>query len=123
MFQITLQGRLGADPVLRQTPAGHDVVDLRVAVRTAKRTEGKAHTEWVDVTAWGATAKFVVDNFVSAKPIIVVGELREVRVYSRKDGSPGASMAIDARKIHFPLGGSSDDSAASAAEEEDAPPF
>ena len=53
---VTATGRLGADPELRSTQAGHVVATLRVACTDRRRTPSgdweDGDTTWLDVTAW-----------------------------------------------------------------------
>ena len=58
--QVTLLGRVGADPELRQTKNGAAVVQLRLATdRYSKANDGKSETDWHTVVCWAKTAEAV----------------------------------------------------------------
>ena len=56
--KIFLQGRLVADPELRQTPSGVPVASFRIAVdRDFKNKEtGEKEADFINVVAWRNTA-------------------------------------------------------------------
>ena len=53
--EIEIQGNIGGDPQLRQTPAGNHVCDINVATNESKLENGEwvtKHTEWYRVSLW-----------------------------------------------------------------------
>ena len=63
--KIILMGRLGRDPELRYTQSGKPVASFSLAVdRDFKdKASGERATDWIDVVAWDAKAKFVQQYF------------------------------------------------------------
>ena len=112
MFTVQIMGRLGADPEIKTlTDNTRQVANLRVAVNTSQKTpNGNYRTEWCDVSVWGSTAEFVGRHFTKGDGIVLDGEVRSVRTYRRRDDSVGASIAIEAHRVFFPVGGLSDSS-------------
>ncbi len=117
MFQqITIVGYLGNDPEMRFTPSGQAVTSLSVATsRTYTNNAGQKidETTWFRVSVWGAQAESCNQYLKKGRPVLVVGRLRpdpetgNPRVYTRNDGSPGASFEVNALNVRFlPAGGS-----------------
>lgn len=63
--KIILMGRLGRDPEVRYTQSGKPVASFSLAVdRDFKdKASGERATDWIDVVAWDAKAKFVQQYF------------------------------------------------------------
>ena len=76
--KIFLQGRLVADPELRQTPTGVSVATFRIAVdRDFKNKEtGEKDTDFVTIVTWRNTAEFVSRYFNKGRMAIVEGRLQ-----------------------------------------------
>ncbi len=116
MFQqITIVGYLGNDPEMRFTPNGQAVTSLSVATsRTYTNNAGQKidETTWFRVSVWGAQAEACSQYLKKGSPVLVVGRLRpdpetgNPRVYTRNDGTPGASFEVNALNVKFlPSGG------------------
>lgn len=81
--QITISGRLTADPVLRYTPSGTAVASFTVA--HSERKFDKATNQWVDegdtlflnVDCWKALAEGATESLVKGDPVTVTGKLRQ----------------------------------------------
>jgi single-strand DNA-binding protein len=56
MIRAAIHGRIGSDPVQRETRNGKSMVTASVAVNVAKPTE-EAATEWVSLVAFGAVGE------------------------------------------------------------------
>lgn len=110
---VVLQGRLCADPELRQTSSGKNVCALNIAVNTYSGGNNKA--EFFNVTCWERTANLVAQYFKKGSQILVRGRLAS-RKYE-KDGAQRTSVEVTADEICF-CGSKSDNSpnAASAAQ-------
>ena len=87
--QVTLLGRLGADPVSGETGGGTQYARVRLATNssftdreTGKKTE---YTEWHRVVVFGGLAKVVGDHLRKGSPAAVVGSLR-TRKWCGRDG-------------------------------------
>ena len=93
--QVTLTGRLAADPVLRHTASGIPVTNLRIAVN---HDDGTAtfHT----AVAWKRTAEVVAQYLKKGRLVEVTGHPRE-RSWTGKDGSERTGVEINAFRVQF----------------------
>lgn len=115
--QITLLGNLGSDPEMRYTPDSQAVVGFRIAVNrkyTGKTGEVK-ETAWFSVSAWGKLAEACGQYLKRGSKVLVTGRLRVdpatggPRVFTKKDGTLGASFEVTADDVTF-LGGTNEES-------------
>lgn len=145
MYQkIIIVGNLGRDPEMRYMPDGTAVTNLSVATnrRWTDRNSGepREETTWFRVSVWGRQAEAVNQYLSKGSGVLVEGRLETdpdtggPRLFTRQDGTVGASYEIRAFQVRF-LGRASDTSynsyesggsaapAGQAAEEEDDIPF
>jgi single-strand DNA-binding protein len=111
MFQqLMIVGYLGNDPVMRFTPSGQAVTSFSVATsRSYSSNAGEKidETTWFRVSVWGAQAESCNQYLSKGRPVLVIGRLRPdpqtggPRVYTRKDGSTGASFEVNALNVRF----------------------
>lgn len=134
--QITIVGYLGNDPEMRFTPSGQAVTSFSVA-SSRKYTNNSGQkvdeTTWFRISVWGGQAESCNQYLSKGRPVLVVGRLRPdpqsggPRVFTRNDGSAGASFEVNAFTVRFlPSGGSSyqgESGGEEAAEEGDEIPF
>ncbi|WP_448071524.1 single-stranded DNA-binding protein [Georgenia yuyongxinii] len=78
--EITVQGRLGADPVRRVGANRSSWVTFRVGTtpRGRDRTTGEfkdGRTEWFTVKTWGDLAENVADSLHKGNPVVVRGKV------------------------------------------------
>lgn len=115
--KIILIGRLGADPILRETKTGAVVVHFPVA--TARRvkptepltdeTETKKEetrleeTQWHRIVAWGRQGEVCAQYLKKGQKVYVEGSVLS-RKYEAKDGSEKMSFEVVAETVSF-LGG------------------
>lgn len=119
MFQqITIVGYLGNDPELRYTPNGQAVTSFNIAANYSYTNNAGTkvdETTWFKVSVWGAQAESVSQYLKKGRPALVVGRLRgdpqtgRPQIYTRKDGTPGASYEVTASNVRFLPGGGSGD--------------
>jgi single-strand DNA-binding protein len=118
MFQqITIVGYLGNDPVMRFTPSGQAVTSFSIATTNSytNNTGQKVdETTWFRVSVWGAQAESCNQYLKKGSPVLVLGRMKPdpqsggPRVFTRKDGSTGASFEVTAQNVRFlPKGGDS----------------
>lgn len=81
--QITVLGRLGKDPELKEL-TDTSVAKFSLAADSYKNKEEK-HTEWFHVVVWGKTAIAVAQYLKKGSPVLVAGEMR-TRSYNDKSG-------------------------------------
>lgn len=141
MYQkIVIVGNLGRDPEMRYMPDGTAVTNLSVATnrRWTDRASGepREETTWFRVSVWGNQAEAVNQYLSKGRQVLVEGRLQPdsetggPRLYTRQDGTVGASYEIRAFLVRF-LSGRDESYTAedtgfeggSAAEEEDDIPF
>ncbi len=116
MFQqITVVGYLGRDPEMRFTPSGQAVTSFSIATnRSYTNNSGQKvdETTWFRISVWGAQAESCNQYLKKGSAVLVVGRLRPdpqtggPRVYTRKDGSTGASFEVNAQNVRFLPSGS-----------------
>lgn len=98
MNNLTLMGRLTADPELRTTTNGNSVATFTVAV---DRGYGdKKETDFVPCVAWRKTGEFVHNYFVKGDTIAVVGSLTSRR-YEDKNGAKRTAWECLVEKAYF----------------------
>ena len=94
----TIQGRLAADPQLRQTTSGKSVCSFRIA---STRNFGKElGTDWLDCVAWGQTGEFVSKYFQKGAQILLQGSI-QTRQYQDKNGNNRKAVEINAERVFF----------------------
>jgi single-strand DNA-binding protein len=114
MYQkVVIVGNLGRDPEMRYTPQGKPVTNFSVATSrrwtNADGTPGE-ETIWFRVSAWGRTAEVCNEYLSKGRQVLVEGRLRPdpetggPRIWTRPDGTAGASFEITAFSVKF-LGG------------------
>jgi len=112
--QITIVGYLGRDPEMRFTPGGQAVTSFSVATSRSYTTNAGQkvdETTWFRVSVWGAQAESCSQYLKKGSAVLVVGRIRPdpqsggPRIYTRNDGTPGASYEINALNVRFLPGG------------------
>ncbi|MBS1250628.1 MAG: Single-stranded DNA-binding protein [Chloroflexi bacterium] len=111
MYQkITIVGNLGRDPEMRYTPSGQAVTNINVATNrrwTTNDGERAEETTWFRVSVWGSQGEAVNQWLRQGSRVLVEGRLRpdpetgSPRIWTRQDGTPGASFEITARRVVF----------------------
>lgn len=100
--KIFIQGRLVADPEMRNTPSGVAVASFRLAVdRDFKEKDtGEKKADFISCTAWRGTAEFVSKYFSKGRMAIVVGRL-QMRDYTDRDGNKRTAAEVVADTVYF----------------------
>lgn len=100
--KIFLQGRLVADPELKNTPSGVAVATFRIAVdRDFKNKEtGEKETDFVTIVAWRSTAEFVSKYFSKGRMAMVDGRL-QMRNYTDREGNKRTAAEVVADHVYF----------------------
>jgi single-strand DNA-binding protein len=111
MYQkITIVGNLGRDPEMRYTPGGQAVTNLNIATNrqyTSNSGERVKETTWFRVSVWGKQAESCNQYLKSGSKVLVEGRMNQdketggPRIWTRNDGSPGASFEITAQTVRF----------------------
>jgi single-strand DNA-binding protein len=89
--QVTLVGRLGADPEIKTFSNGGKIANLRVATSETWRDKGtnekKERTEWSSVVVQGDGLVGVVERFLTkGSEVALIGKL-QTRKWADKDGN------------------------------------
>lgn len=100
--RIVIMGRLGHEPEVRYTQSGKPVASFSLAVdRDFKdKASGERATDWIDVVAWDAKAKFVQQYFHKGQQAVVEGRL-QIRDYTGRDGTRWRAAEVVADNIYF----------------------
>ncbi|MEG2421378.1 MAG: single-stranded DNA-binding protein [Oscillospiraceae bacterium] len=100
--KIFLQGRLVADPELKQTTSGISVATFRIAVdHDFKNKEtGEKGADFITVVAWRQTGEFVSKYFTKGRMALVEGRL-QIRPYTDKDGNKRSATEVVADNVYF----------------------
>ena len=110
--KITIVGHLGRDPEMRYTQDGTPVTNFSVATsRRWNRPDGTQvdETVWFRVSAWKRLAEICNEYLQKGRLVLIEGRLRpddrgNPRVFTRNDGTAGASFEVTALTVKF-LGG------------------
>ncbi len=94
MIRVSVYGRLGADPVERETRGGKPMATVSIAVNAA-RPDADPDTEWFSVIAFGQAAKDLLRH-AKGDLCAIMGALQRTR-YTRHDGTEreGWSLTCD----------------------------
>lgn len=100
MNRVVLTGRMTADPEMRQTNSGKNVVSFSIAVkRRIKPKEGESDSDFLRITAWGSSAQYV-QNYLSKGRLIACDGRLETRKWQDQNGISRESVEIVADNIH-----------------------
>lgn len=100
--KIILMGRLGRDPEVRYTQSGTPVASFSLAVDRdfVDQATGRRPTDWIEVAAWNAKAKFVRQYFRKGQLAVVEGRL-QIRDWTDKEGTKRRTAEVVADQIYF----------------------
>lgn len=97
MNQITIKGRLCADPEMRETNGGVQLCNFTVAV---DRAHNREETDFFRCTAWRKTAEFVHEHFTKGKEILLTGVMR-CDVWEDEDGETRSAWGLQVENVEF----------------------
>lgn len=97
MNNISLVGRLTADPELKQTQSGISVTSFSIAV---DRPGSKDTTDFLPIVAWRQTAEFVCRYFQKGQRIGLIGKLTS-RSYEDRNGNKRTAYEVVADHVEF----------------------
>lgn len=101
---VTLIGRLVADPELRYTQKGAPVCDFRLAC--SQRYKNRESGEWqeetlfINVVAWRRQAETANDFLKKGSAVLIEGKLRS-RQWETTNGEKRSTIEVVARRIQF----------------------
>ena len=107
--KITLVGNLGRDPEMRYTPSGTPVTNLSIATNrryTDSSGNPVEETLWFRVAVWGRQAENANQYLKKGRQVLIEGRLvgddnGNPRIWTRQDGTPGASFEVSANVVKF----------------------
>lgn len=98
MNRVTLIGRLGRDPELRQTTSGKAMCSLNLAT-SWKPKDGEEQTEWHRVVVWGRSAENSDKYLRKGSQVAIEGRL-QTREWE-KDGQRRWTTEVVAERVEF----------------------
>lgn len=137
---VTIMGRLGADPEIRFTKSGTSVASFSlVSSKSSKRDDGgwdESETTWYRVDAWDRLGENVTESLRKGDAVVVVGRLY-MDTYTGRDGAERQSLKVTAysvgpdlkrgawakREAALTAPAATDDPWGSSAPQDDIPPF
>lgn len=102
MNSVTIMGRLGADPEVKEFQGG-SVTNFNVATNekwTDKQGQKQERTEWHKCEAWGKTGEFIAKFFQKGNMIACEGSLKTDE-WDDKDGNKRKTTKIKVHRAHF----------------------
>jgi len=108
MNQVTLIGRLGRDPELKESSTGLAICSFSIATDEYSKSKGK-FTEWHKLVAFGGTAESVAKYLSKGSQVGVIGSLSTSSWEDKTHGDMRYSTSILVNKIDF-LSGRSESS-------------
>ena len=121
MYQkVIIVGNLGRDPEMRYTPSGTPVTNFSIATSrrwTDQQGETQEETTWFRISCWGKLAETTNQYLSKGRQVLVEGTLQPdaetggPRIWTRNDGTAGASYEVRAFTVKF-LGSPQDRSTA-----------
>ena len=100
MLRVSLLGNMGADPEVRYTAKGTQIVSIRVAVnqvRTGPDGERQESTEWFRVRVSGRQSEFV-QRLSKGTRVLAIGRL-DISHYQSRDGEPRTGFDVWADEV------------------------
>lgn len=98
---VSLMGRLTADPELRRTPNGVSVTTFNIAVERTYTPQGQEkQADFIDIVAWRNTAEFVCKYFNKGRLIALNGSI-QTRLYEDKEGHKRKAFEVVADNVFF----------------------
>lgn len=100
--KIIIMGRLGRDPEVHYTQGGTPVASFTLAVDRdfVDQATGRRLTDWIEVVAWGARAKFAQQYFHKGQLAVVEGRL-QIRDWTDREGTKRRTSEVVAEQIYF----------------------
>ena len=95
MNRIILTGRMTADPELRCTSNGKDIVNYQLAVR-----RDKDNTDFINITTFGEFAKTLCEYVKKGDMLGIEGNLH-ISSYEDKDGHKRNSYSVLTERVEF----------------------
>ena len=99
MNNVSLMGRLTADPELKTTQNGISYCRFTVAVNRYSK-DGEDTADFISCVAWRSTAEFICNYFLKGNKIALIGSI-QTGSYTDKDGRKVYTTDVNTDKIFF----------------------
>ncbi len=96
---ITIRGRLGTKPVMRQTSNGNEMATASIAVTLPARVE-EQQTQWFQLIAFGRTAE-ALGKHTKGDAVCLMGEL-QLNVWTTKEGVEKRDLQVLVESLMTP---------------------
>lgn len=100
MNNVSLIGRLTADPELKHTQNGKAYTRFTVAVDRPVKSGEEKQADFINIVAWNQTAEFVCKYFSKGQRIALTGTIR-TGDYTDKDGKKHYTFDVWANNVEF----------------------
>lgn len=101
MNNVTLMGRLTADPELKTTNSGLPYVRFLLAVDRQFVKQGEERqADFINILAWRKTAEFICRYFNKGQRIALTGRI-QTGSYTDKDGAKRYTFEVVAENVEF----------------------
>lgn len=101
MNNVSLIGRLVADPELRHTTSGIATSRFRIAVDRQYVKQGEERqADFIDIVVWRQQAEFVCKYFAKGQRIAITGSIR-TGSYTAQDGTKRYTFEVFADNVEF----------------------
>ena len=101
MNNVSLLGRLTADPELKHSQSGIAFTRFSIAVdRTFVKQGEERQADFINIVAWRQTAELVCRYFSKGNRIAITGQIR-TGSYTDKDGNKRYTFEVQADNIDF----------------------
>lgn len=101
MNNVSLMGRLTADPELKYTPNNIAITRFSIAVdRQYTKAGEERQADFINIVAWRQTAEFVCKYFHKGNRIALTGQIR-TGSYTDKDGNKRYTFEVQAENVEF----------------------
>ncbi len=98
--RVILVGRLGANPVVRETKSGKRMTQFPLATSIAGKGDEPKRTSWHSILVWGRQAEVCAEFLTKGRNVCVEGSLQP-SVYQSKEGVTQKKVEILADRVHF----------------------
>ena len=98
--RMVLMGRLGADPVLRQTKNGIPVATFHLATESYVKSRNETETTWHRIVTWGKPAQRCSEELKKGMPLFLEGKMK-VRKWETHDGQVSYFHEVHVENLKF----------------------
>lgn len=100
MNNVSLIGRLTADPELKNSQNGTAYVRFSIAVDRQYSRDKEKQTDFINIVAWKGTAEFVCKYFTRGQRIGITGRI-QTGSYTDQNGNKRSSFDVVANDVEF----------------------